>query len=155
MELALMIEGQEDVTWEQWVAIAQACERHSIPALFRSDHYLAIDGPPERGALDALGTSCALAAVTERLQLGTLVSPATFRHPSELAKLAVTANRISGGRFELGLGAGWYEAEHVAYGFDLPALKTRMDILEGATGRHTRALGGRPVLAGGRPLRRA
>ena len=130
MELALMIEGQEDVTWEQWVAIAQACERHSIPALFRSDHYLAIDGPPERGALDALGTSCALAAVTERLQLGTLVSPATFRHPSELAKLAVTANRISGGRFELGLGAGWYEAEHVAYGFDLPALKTRMDILE-------------------------
>jgi alkanesulfonate monooxygenase SsuD/methylene tetrahydromethanopterin reductase-like flavin-dependent oxidoreductase (luciferase family) len=129
MQLALMIEGQEDVTWEQWVAIARACETHGIPALFRSDHYLAIDGPPQRGSLDAMGTSCALAAVTDRLQLGTLVSPATFRHPSELAKLAVTADQISGGRFELGLGAGWYEAEHVAYGFGLPALKRRMDVL--------------------------
>ena len=65
MQLCLMIEGQEGVSWEQWVALAQACERHGIPALFRSDHYMNLDGGhPERGSLDAWGTLCALAAVT-------------------------------------------------------------------------------------------
>src|SRR6185312_1533730 len=67
-------------------------------------------------SLDAWGTISALAAVTERLRLGTLVSPATFRHPSNLSKLAVTADHISGGRVELGLGTGWNDAEHRAYG---------------------------------------
>lgn len=125
-----MIEGQEGVQWPQWVALAQACERHGIPALFRSDHYLNLDGQhPERGSLDAWGTLCALAAVTDTLRLGTLVSPATFRHPSHLAKLVITADHISGGRVELGLGAGWHEREHEAYGFDFPATHTRVDIL--------------------------
>ena len=97
MELCLMIEGQEGVTWPQWVALARACEAHGIQKLFRSDHYLQLVGA-ERGSLDAWGTLCALAATTSTLRLGTLVSPATFRHPSELAKLVTTADRISGGR---------------------------------------------------------
>ena len=131
MQLCLMIEGQEGVTWPQWVEIAAACERHSIPTLFRSDHYMNLDGRhPERGALDAWGTLCGLAAVTSKLRLGTMVSPATFRHPSELAKLVTTADHISGGRVELGLGAGWHEREHAAYGFPFPATRTRMDVLE-------------------------
>src|SRR5215217_5902039 len=106
-----MIEGQEDVTWEDWVAIAQACERPGLEALLRSDHYLSVDGAEARGSLDAWGTLCALAAITTDLRLGSLVSPATFRHPSVLARLAVTADHISGGRVELGIGTGWMERE--------------------------------------------
>ena len=131
MDLCLMIEGQEGVSWRQWEALARACEQHSIPALFRSDHYLNLDGRhPERGSLDAWGTIIALAAVTTTLRLGTLVSPATFRHPSVLAKLVTTADHVSGGRIELGLGAGWYEGEHAAYGLPYPDMRMRMDILE-------------------------
>jgi F420-dependent oxidoreductase-like protein len=126
-----MIEGQEGVTWPQWLALAQACEEHAIPALFRSDHYVNLDGEhPERGSLDAWATINALAAVTSKVRLGTLVSPATFRHPSLLAKLAVTADHVSGGRIDLGLGAGWHEREHEAYGFPFPKTRVRMDILE-------------------------
>lgn len=131
MQLCLMIEGQEGVSWPEWVALAEGCERHGIPALFRSDHYLNLDGRhPERGSLDAWGTLCALAAVTSTLRLGTLVSPATFRHPSELAKLVTTADHVSDGRIELGLGAGWHEREHEAYGFPFGDTRTRMDVLE-------------------------
>src|SRR5918994_7148787 len=124
-----MIEGQEDVTWEDWVAIAQACERLGFEALFRSDHYLSVMGAGDRGSLDAWGTLCGLAAITSTLRLGTLVSPATFRHPSVLAKNAVTADHISGGRIEVGLGTGWHDREHRAYGFEFPPLRTRMDRL--------------------------
>ncbi len=131
MQLCLMIEGQEGVSWPQWVALAQACEAHGIPALFRSDHYLNLDGAhPERAALDAWATVSALAAVTTTLRLGTLVSPATFRHPSALAKMVATADHVSGGRVELGLGAGWHEREHEAYGFPFPPTRIRMEILE-------------------------
>jgi alkanesulfonate monooxygenase SsuD/methylene tetrahydromethanopterin reductase-like flavin-dependent oxidoreductase (luciferase family) len=131
MQLDLMIEGQEGVSWEQWLALAEGCERHRIPTLFRSDHYLNLSGRhPERGSLDAWGLLCGLAAVTTVVRLGTLVSPVTFRHPSELARLAVTADRISGGRIEVGLGAGWLEREHAAHGFPYPDTRTRVDILE-------------------------
>lgn len=131
MDLCLMIEGQEGVTWPQWIDLARACEQHSIPALFRSDHYLNLDGQhPERGSLDAWGTLNALAAVTSTLRLGTMVSPASFRHPSILAKLVVTADHVSGGRVELGLGAGWHQREHEAYGFPFLPTRDRMDVLE-------------------------
>lgn len=126
-----MIEGQVGVTWEQWVALARACEDHGIPALFRSDHYMYLSGhSPGHPSLDAWGTVNALAAITTSLRLGTLVSPATFRHPSNLAKLVTTADQISGGRVDLGLGAGWHEREHEAYGFPFPPTRVRMDILE-------------------------
>src|SRR3954470_9950843 len=128
MRVALMIEGQEDVTWADWVALAQACERHGIEALFRSDHYLSVADDREKGSLDAWVTLGALAAVTSKLRLGTLVSPATFRHPSVLAKAAVTVDHISGGRVELGMGAGWLEAEHRAYGFPFYDTRTRLEL---------------------------
>ena len=130
MDVCLMIEGQEDVNWADWQAIAAACEVHGVGTLFRSDHYLSVDDRRERGSLDAWATIAALAATTERLRLGTLVSPATFRHPAVLAKMAVTADHISGGRIELGIGAGWWEREHEAYGFDLPEPGPRLDALE-------------------------
>src|SRR6185295_6786121 len=115
-----MIEGQEGVAWADWVAVAQACERLGFDALFRSDHYLSVDGQAERGSLDAWGTVTALSAITERLRFGTLVSPATFRHPSVLAKTVVTADHVSGGRVE---------EEHNAYGFPFPPMGERMAIL--------------------------
>ena len=129
MDLCLMIEGQDGVTWPQWLALAQACEAHGIPALFRSDHQLNLEGRSERGSLDAWATLTALAAHTSTLRLGTMVSPVTFRHPSDVAKVVVVADHVSGGRVELGLGAGWNEREHAAYGFPFPPLKARMDML--------------------------
>ena len=122
-----MIEGQEGVTWPQWVALAEACEAAGLEALFRSDHYTGIHGG-EAGALDAWATIAALGAVTSRLRLGTLVSPATFRHPSVLARTVVTAAEVSAGRVELGLGAGWFEAEHRAHGIPFPATAERVAV---------------------------
>jgi F420-dependent oxidoreductase-like protein len=129
MRVCLMIEGQEDVTWDDWLALAGACEEHGVEALFRSDHYLSVEGRGERGSLDAWATISALATVTTTLRLGTLVSPVTFRHPSQLAKVVVTADHVSGGRVELGLGTGWLEAEHATYGFPYPPLAERMAML--------------------------
>src|SRR5919197_829115 len=129
MRICLMVEGQEDVTWEQWLALALACEGHGLEGLFRSDHYAPISGPPERRSLDAWATISALAARTDRIRLGTLVSPATFRHPSVLAKTVVTADHVSAGRVELGMGAGWYQADHERFGFDFPDDRTRMQLL--------------------------
>jgi F420-dependent oxidoreductase-like protein len=125
-----MIEGQEDVTWQDWVALARACEEHGVESLFRSDHYLSVEGRGERGSLDAWATLAALAAVTSTVRLGTLVSPATFRHPSELAKVVATVDQVSGGRVEVGMGTGWSEPEHEAYGFPFPPLGERMEVLE-------------------------
>jgi alkanesulfonate monooxygenase SsuD/methylene tetrahydromethanopterin reductase-like flavin-dependent oxidoreductase (luciferase family) len=131
MRVCLMIEGQESVSWEDWLALAKACDQSRIDALFRSDHYLSVMGRADRGSLDAWATIAGLAAVTSDLRLGTLVSPATFRHPSVLAKNVVTADHISGGgRIELGMGTGWLEAEHAAYGFPFPPLGERFDLLE-------------------------
>jgi F420-dependent oxidoreductase-like protein len=121
-----MIEGQEGVTWEQWCALADACERHGVGTLYRSDHY--ISQADERGnvAHDAWTTLAGLAARTTTLRLGTLVSPATFRPPGLLANAVATVDHISGGRVELGLGAGWMEREHRAYGFPFPEMSTRL-----------------------------
>jgi alkanesulfonate monooxygenase SsuD/methylene tetrahydromethanopterin reductase-like flavin-dependent oxidoreductase (luciferase family) len=124
MRVSLMIEGQEGVTWPQWLALAEACEAAGLEGLFRSDHYTGIHGG-EGGALDAWATIAGLAARTGTLRLGTLVSPVTFRHPSVLARMAVTASEISGGRVELGLGSGWFEAEHRAHGIPFPPVAER------------------------------
>lgn len=131
MRVTVLIEGQEDVSWEDWVALAESCERAGIETLFRSDHYLSVVGHRHKGSLDAWSTISALAATTSTLRLGTLVSPVTFRHPSVLAKSAVTADHVSGGgRIEVGIGAGWLRDEHSGYGFPFPSTRERMDMLE-------------------------
>jgi alkanesulfonate monooxygenase SsuD/methylene tetrahydromethanopterin reductase-like flavin-dependent oxidoreductase (luciferase family) len=131
MRVCLMIEGQESVSWDEWLQLAKACEDSPIDALFRSDHYQSVMGQTERGSLDAWATICGLAASTSSLRLGTLVSPVTFRHPSVLAKNVVTADHISGGgRIELGMGSGWLEAEHDAYGFPFPPTGERVTMFE-------------------------
>ncbi len=130
MRSSLMLEGQEGVTWERWLAVALAAERLGFESLFTSDHYLSVTGAAGRGSNDAWTILAALAARTERLRLGTMVSPVTFRHPTVLAKIAATVDRISGGRVELGMGAGWWEAEHRSHGFPFPPASERMDVLE-------------------------
>src|SRR5262245_1877230 len=130
MRFVLMIEGQEGGSWEEWVALARAAEDAGLDGLFRSDHYQSVFAQNRRGSLDAWATIAALGAVTERIRLGTMVSPATFRRPSVLARMVVTADHVSGGRVELGLGAGWNIREHESHGFPFPDLGERVEILE-------------------------
>jgi F420-dependent oxidoreductase-like protein len=122
-----MIEGQEGVTWADWVRIAGLVERHGLEGLFRSDHYTAIIRQ-RADAHDAWATLAGLAAVTNRIRLGTLVSPGTFRHPSVLARMAATVDHISGGRVEVGMGAGWYEREHLEHGFPFLDARQRFEL---------------------------
>jgi alkanesulfonate monooxygenase SsuD/methylene tetrahydromethanopterin reductase-like flavin-dependent oxidoreductase (luciferase family) len=130
MRVALMIEGQEGVTWEQWLALARAAEDANLDGLFRSDHYRSIVRGDPAGSLDAWATLAGLAAATTKLRLGTMVSPVTFRRVSVLAKLVTSVDHISNGRVELGIGAGWYESEHEAYGFKFLSTKERLDELD-------------------------
>jgi len=123
-----MIEGQEGVTWEHWCALAAACEEHGVETLFRSDHYISQADEDANVAHDAWTIVAALAARTTTLRFGTLVSPVTFRAPALLANAAATADHVSGGRIELGLGAGWMEREHRAFGFPFPETPVRMEL---------------------------
>jgi alkanesulfonate monooxygenase SsuD/methylene tetrahydromethanopterin reductase-like flavin-dependent oxidoreductase (luciferase family) len=154
MRLALMVEGQEGVSWEDWLALARACEEHGVEALFRSDHYLS-PTDPSRAALDAWTVIPALAAQTSRLELGTLVSPVTFRAAAVLANVSATANEIAAGRVSLGMGTGWMEAEHEEFGFPFPEMKTRLGWLEEQLEAVRRFWGDRPqphLIVGGSGL---
>jgi F420-dependent oxidoreductase-like protein len=129
LRICLMVEGQESVDWDEWVAMARAVESAGLDGLFRSDHYTSFHASPGP-AMDAWATIAGLAATTSRIRLGTLVTPATFRPPSELARVVVTADHISGGRVELGIGAGWFEKEHRQNGFPFPPTPERFSRLE-------------------------
>jgi F420-dependent oxidoreductase-like protein len=129
MRFCLMLEGQEGVTWPEWVAAATHAERLGFDAVFTSDHYFSVMGNRERGSSDAWTNLAGLAAVTSTIRLGTLVSPVTFRLPAVLAKCAVTVDRISDGRVEIGIGAGWWKEEHETHGFPFPPDGERFDML--------------------------
>jgi F420-dependent oxidoreductase-like protein len=129
VKVCLMIEGQEGLTWEDWVRIARLTEEEGLDGLFRSDHYTAIIRG-QAAALDAWTTLAGLATQTERIRLGTLVSPATFRHPSVLARMAVTVDHISKGRLDVGMGSGWYEREHIENGFLYLDTRRRFELFE-------------------------
>jgi alkanesulfonate monooxygenase SsuD/methylene tetrahydromethanopterin reductase-like flavin-dependent oxidoreductase (luciferase family) len=121
-----MVETQEGVTWEQWRAIAAACERNGIEGLFASDHYEPVLTSTEDGGFDVWTTLAALAATTSSLRIGALVSPAGFRHPSNLARIVATIDHVSGGRVELGLGTGSHPGDFAHFGFHYPSLDARM-----------------------------
>jgi F420-dependent oxidoreductase-like protein len=129
VRICLMVEGQEGVTWDEWVALARTCEGVGLTGLFRSDHYSSTIATSDRGSLDAWATLSALAAVTERIRLGTMVSPVTFRHPANLSRTVATVDHVSGGRVELGMGAGWMELEHVSNGFPFGEAAWRVSLL--------------------------
>lgn len=132
MQACLMFEPQQGGTYDQLLAASRWAERLGFHGVFRSDHWLPMGVSPAHAATDAWATLAGLARETRRVRLGLLVTPITFRHPSAVAKMAATIDQMSGGRLELGYGAGWYEAEHRAYGIPFPPAPERMDRLEEA-----------------------
>ena len=130
-QLRVFTEPQQGASYDDLLSVAQRAEALGFDAFFRSDHWLKMgdaDGLP--GPTDAWVTLAGLARDTERIRLGTLVTSATFRYPGPLAISVAQVDQMSGGRVELGLGAGWYEQEHTAYGLPFPPLGERFDRLE-------------------------
>ena len=130
MELCVFTEPQQGATYLQLLRVAQTAERLGFTAFFRSDHFLRMGrGSGLPGPTDAWVTLGAIARETTTIRLGTLVTAATFRLPGPLAIAVAQVDEMSGGRVEFGLGTGWYEAEHLAYGIEFPPLKQRFEIL--------------------------
>src|SRR5512139_3210914 len=130
MDLRIFTEPQQGATYDDLLAVARATEELGYDAFFRSDHYLHMGGDGGPGPTDAWTTLAGLARDTSTIRLGTLVSSATFRLPGPLAVTVAGVDQMSGGRVELGLGAGWFEAEHTAYGIPFPDVRERFDRLE-------------------------
>lgn len=127
MDLRVFTEPQQGASYTDLLRVAQASEELGYDAFFRSDHYLSMGGDGLPGPSDAWITLAGLARETRRIRLGTLVSPATFRLPGPLAITVAGVDQMSGGRIELGLGAGWFDAEHRAYGIPYPQTGDRFD----------------------------
>ena len=130
MDLRIFTEPQQGATYDDLLAVALRAESLGFGAFFRSDHYLTMGGDGLPGPSDAWTTLAGLARDTTTIRLGTMVTSATFRLPGPLAITVAGVDQMSGGRVELGLGAGWYEAEHTAYGIPFPPLGERFDRLE-------------------------
>jgi F420-dependent oxidoreductase-like protein len=131
VKLRIFTEPQQGATYDQLLAVAQTAERLGFDAFFRSDHVQRIgDGSPGPGSTDAWMTLAAIGRETTRLRLGTLVTPVTFRFPGMLAIQVAQADAMSGGRVELGLGAGWYDGEHASYAIPFPPTGARFEMLE-------------------------
>jgi F420-dependent oxidoreductase-like protein len=130
MELRVMTEPQEGATYDDLLAVALESERLGFEGFFRSDHYLGIGGAGLPGPTDAWVTLAGLARDTTTIRLGTIMTSATFRLPGPLAITVATVDQMSGGRIEMGIGAGWYEAEHQAYGIPFASTGERFDVLE-------------------------
>ncbi len=130
MKFCLSIEIQEGLDYAATLAFTQASEAAGFDAALLAEHYYSSSGHLDRMAADAWVFLGALARDTDRIRLGTLVSPVTFRHPAVLAKMAATLDHLSDGRAELGIGAGWLAAEHAAHGFSFPSGPARVDLLE-------------------------
>jgi alkanesulfonate monooxygenase SsuD/methylene tetrahydromethanopterin reductase-like flavin-dependent oxidoreductase (luciferase family) len=129
-QLTVMIEAQEGLTWERWRALAGTVEDSGFTGLFRSDHLTSLFGDPREPSLDAWASFTWLATHSRRIRFGPMVCPLTFYHPALLAKRAAAVAELSGGRFDLSIGAGWHEGEHAMFGIPFPPLKERLDRLE-------------------------
>jgi len=129
IEVALMIEGQDGLTWPRWKRFAQIAEGMGFAGLYRSDHYTNAN-PPDKESLEAWVSLSWLASHTERIEFGPLVSPLSFRDPTMLARMAAAVDDLSGGRLILGLGAGWQEREHRNYGWQLLDVAQRFQRFE-------------------------
>ncbi|RKT69896.1 F420-dependent oxidoreductase-like protein [Saccharothrix variisporea] len=131
VELRIFTEPQQGASYDDLLRVARAAEDAGFGAFFRSDHYLkmgSVDGLP--GPTDAWITLAGLARETTSIRLGTLVTAATFRHPGPLAIAVAQVDQMSGGRVEFGLGSGWFEDEHTAYGLRFPSLGERFEVFE-------------------------
>jgi F420-dependent oxidoreductase-like protein len=132
MRLALMTEPQQGLSYAEILAAARAAEDAGLEAFFRSDHFASFPGPAGMPTTDAWSTLAGLARDTTRIRIGSLVSPVTFRLPGVLAKQVATVDEMSGGRVEVGMGAGWNEEEHRQLGIPFPDLGERYDMFKEA-----------------------
>jgi F420-dependent oxidoreductase-like protein len=130
VRFALMIEAQQGLTYVEQLAIAQRAEAAGFEHFFRSDHYQSFPGASGQPTTDVWAVLAGLARETSRIGLGALMSPVTFRHAGNLAKVVTTVDEMSGGRIELGVGAGWNDVEHRQLGFPFPGIEDRADMLE-------------------------
>jgi alkanesulfonate monooxygenase SsuD/methylene tetrahydromethanopterin reductase-like flavin-dependent oxidoreductase (luciferase family) len=130
VRFALMIEAQMGLSYDDQLAIVRRAESAGFEAFFRSDHYASFPGSSEQASTDAWAVLAGLARETTRIHLGTLVSPVTFRHPGNFAKLVTTVDEMSGGRIEVGVGAGWNDDDHLPLGLPYPEIKERADLME-------------------------
>ena len=130
MQLRVFTEPQQGASYDDLLRVARTSEDLGFDAFFRSDHYLAMGGDGLPGPTDAWLTLAGLARETERIRLGTLLTPVTFRHPGPLAISVAQVDAMSGGRVELGLGAGWFDREHTAYGIPFGTFAERFEQLE-------------------------
>lgn len=128
--VGVMIEGQEHLTWDDWRGLARRVEDLGFESLWRSDHFHSLVGSYDREALETWTSLSILGRETRRIRFGTLVCSVTFRHPSLLARMAAAVDRLSGGRLICGIGAGWNESEHTAFGLPFPRVGVRMQMLE-------------------------
>lgn len=172
MRFALMIEAQQGLSYEDQLAIARRAESAGFETLFRADHYASFPGDSDRPTTDAWAVLAGLARETSTIGLGTLVSPVTFRHPGNFVKLVTTVDHMSGGRIEVGVGAGWNDDDHLPHGLAFPEISERADLMEDQLallhglweeawgwdfeGHRVRVRGGKlvpgPVQAEGRPV---
>ena len=129
MQLGVMIEGQEDLTWDRWRRLCAVVEDLGFESIWRSDHFLSLLDPT-RDSLETWASLAVTAAETTRLRFGPLVCPMTFRHPALLARMAAAVDQLSGGRLVLGVGAGWNDREHQVYGLHYPSTRDRLAMLE-------------------------
>jgi F420-dependent oxidoreductase-like protein len=125
MEIALMVEGQDGLNWDLWQAIARTAEDTGFVGLYRSDHFTNPVGP-YKDSLECWISLAWLAGHTSRIEFGPLVSPVSFRHPSNMVRQAAAVADLSGGRLQYGLGAGWQDREHTNYGYTLGSIPERM-----------------------------
>ena len=130
MRFALMIEPQQGLSYLEQLEIARLAEGLGFEALFRADHYRSFPGPADKPTTDAWSVLAGIARETKRIRLGTLVSPVTFRHPGSFAKVVATVDEMSGGRVEVGVGAGWNQAELAVLGLPFPEIADRADLME-------------------------
>ena len=130
MRFALMIEAQQGLSYEDQLSIARRAEAGGFETLFRSDHYASFPGAADQPTTDAWAILAGLARETSTIGLGTLVSPVTFRHPGNFVKLVTTVDQMSGGRLEVGVGAGWNEADHDPLGLPFPSIEERANLME-------------------------
>ncbi len=129
LDVAIMIEGQNGLTWQRWQRLAHTVEELGFAGLYRSDHYTNAS-PPDKESLELWVSLTWLASHTQRLTFGPLVSPVSFRHPTMTARMASAVDDLSGGRLTLGVGAGWQVREHTHYGWELLEVAARMDRFE-------------------------
>jgi alkanesulfonate monooxygenase SsuD/methylene tetrahydromethanopterin reductase-like flavin-dependent oxidoreductase (luciferase family) len=130
MRFALMIEAQQGLSYDDQLAIVRRAEAAGFESFFRSDHYASFPGRADRPTTDAWAILAGLARETERIGLGTLVSPVTFRHPGNFVKVVTTVDQMSGGRLEVGVGAGWNDDDHGPLGLPFPEIDERADLME-------------------------